>query len=404
MITPSIRTLTVTQLNKYVKSVFDGDRNLKSLFVSGEISNLKVNAFSGHMYFTLKDQDAAVRAVMFKNSAVRLKFVPKEGMKIICACSVTLYEKDGNYQIYVSDMQPDGVGSIALAFEQLKEKLSKEGLFDLCYKKAIPQFPQKIGIITSATGAAVHDMMNVIGRRWPLAALVMCPVSVQGEDAAGQMCVALELLNNYTDCDVLIIGRGGGSTEDLWCFNDEALARAVFASRIPVISAVGHETDFTICDFVADLRAPTPSAAAEIAVPDINEIKSFLLGADRRMSNAVLNTVNLKFKQYEVLATSKVLAEPEQMLNVPALKLDGLYNRLMLSFSKVSGDASVKLEKLLSKLAALDPLTVLKRGFSVAEKDGKTINSVEDLSVNDNVKLKLSDGVASCVVTAVERN
>lgn len=404
MITPSFKTLTVTQLNKYVKSVFDGDRNLKSLFVSGEISNLKVNAFSGHMYFTLKDKDATVRAVMFKNAAERLKFLPKEGMKIICACSVTLYEKDGNYQIYVTDMQPDGVGSISLAFEQLKEKLGNEGLFDASHKKPIPKFPKKIGIITSATGAAVHDMMNVLGRRWPIATLVMCPVSVQGEDAAQQMCVALELLNSYTDCDVLIIGRGGGSAEDLWCFNDESLARTLFNSRIPVISAVGHETDFTICDFVADLRAPTPSAAAEIAVPDINEINSVLLGAKQRMDNALFNTVNLKQKQFDALVTSKQLSEPFQMLNVPSLKLDGLYNRMMLSFSDLSKDSAVKLEKLLSKLEALDPMTVLKRGFAVTEKNGKTVNSVEDLKINDSITLKLSDGSVECSVNAVERN
>lgn len=404
MITPSFKTLTVTQLNKYVKSVFDGDRNLKSLFVIGEISNLKVNAFSGHMYFTLKDSDASVRAVMFKNSAVRLKFLPEEGIKVICACSVTLYEKDGNYQIYVTDMQPDGVGSIALAFDQLKEKLSKEGLFDSAHKKAIPQFPKKIGIITSATGAAVHDMMNVIGRRWPMATLVMCPVSVQGEDAAPQMCVALDLLNSYTDCDVLIIGRGGGSAEDLWCFNDESLARAIFVSRIPVISAVGHETDFTICDFVADLRAPTPSAAAEIAVPDINELKAFLIGTNQRMTNALSSTLNSKQKEYEALASSNALTEPLQMLSVPSLKLDGLYNRMMLAFTKISGDSALRFEKLLSKLEALDPMTVLRRGFSVTEKNGKTVNSVDLLNINDSITLKLADGRVECTVDSVERN
>lgn len=404
MITPSFSAITVTQLNKYVRSVLDGDRNLRSLFVVGEISNLKVNSFSGHMYFTLKDDNAAVRAVMFKNSAIMLKFIPKEGMKVICCCGVSVYEKDGNYQIYVNDMQPDGAGSIAVAFEQLKEKLSKEGLFDVSHKRPIPKFPQKIAVLTSATGAAVHDMINVISRRWPMATIVMCPVSVQGEDAASQMIVGLKLVNDYTDCDVLIIGRGGGSAEDLWSFNDEALARAVYNSRIPVISAVGHETDFTICDFVADLRAPTPSAAAELAVPDIREMKSAIIGAGQRISIAVDNILRAKQQQYSSASSTKVLCEPDEMLKAPALKLDSLYNRLELGYSKSTTEANTKFAVLISKLDALDPMKILKRGFTVTEKDGKLINSVDSVAVGDSLNLKFSDGNAYCIVTEIERN
>ncbi len=401
--TPNFVTLSVTQLNKYVKSVLEGDRNLKSLFVKGEISNLKVNSFSGHMYFSIKDEGAAVRAVMFSSYAAKLKFLPKEGMKVICSCSVNLYEKDGNYQIYVTDIMPDGVGSIALAFEQLKEKLAKEGLFDARHKKTIPKFPRKIAIITSATGAAVQDMINVIGRRWPVATLVMCPVSVQGAGSAEQMISALSKVNR-TDCDAIIIGRGGGSAEDLWCFNDEQLARAVFGSRIPVISAVGHETDFTICDFVADLRAPTPSAAAELAVPDLRDVYSSLVLAEQRMHSAVMNVYNLGLRRFETVSKSNVFVKPDEMYNVLSLKLDGLFTRLEFCRSKVDYEYGTKLAELMSKLEALDPMRVLKRGFLVAEKCGKTVQSVDDLSADDSINLKLADGTAVCTVVSTERN
>ncbi len=403
MLSPNLVTLSVTQLNKYVKSVLEGDRNLKTIFVKGEISNLKVNSFSGHMYFSLKDDGAAVRAVMFKNSAVRLKFLPKEGMNVICACGVSLYEKDGNYQIYVTDIVPDGVGSIALAFEQLKEKLSKEGLFDASAKKPIPKFPKKIAVITSSTGAAVQDMINVISRRWPVATIVMCPVSVQGDAAAEQMISALEKVNSKSDCDVIIIGRGGGSAEDLWCFNDELLARAVFNSKIPVISAVGHETDFTICDFVADLRAPTPSAAAELAVPDIKEVYLNIASAEQLLRAKVLGTYNLCYRRFEALSKSNVLTKPADMFGVLALRLDGLYTRLDFCRSKVTFESNAKLSELISKLEVLDPLKVLKRGFAVAEKDGKIVQSISNLCESDNINLKFADGNAVCTVVATER-
>ncbi len=403
MITPSFQTLTVTQLNKYVRSVIDGDNNLKSVFVLGEISNLKCNSFSGHMYFTLKDDNAAIKAVMFRSFAERLKFLPAEGMKVIVSGSVSVYERDGVYQLYVNDMQPQGVGSIALAFEQLKQKLSNEGLFDKSRKKTLPAFPKKIAVITSSTGAAVHDMMNVISRRWPVAVLVMCPVSVQGSEAPAQMITALKQVNEYTDCDVVIIGRGGGSIEDLWCFNDELLARTIADSKIPVISAVGHETDFTICDFVADMRAPTPSAAAEIAVPDISEIYSFVIGAEQRIKLASANIINFKNEQLNKCITSKTLSDPYELLKVNFLKLDGLFNRLQLCFSKTSANAELQFAGLLSKLEALDPMKVLKRGYTVAQKDGVTVGFVTDIEIGDSIKLNFADGTAECTVTDIER-
>lgn len=395
--------ITVTQLNKYVKSLFDGDNNLKSVFVSGEISNLKINSFSGHMYFTLKDKDTGVRAVMFKNQAAYLKFLPEEGMSVICRGSVTVYERDGQYQLYVNDMQPDGAGSIALAFEQLKAKLAAEGLFDQSRKKQLPPYPKKIAIITSKTGAAVHDMINVISRRFPLATLLMCPVSVQGENAAPQMIEALNTVNSSTDCDVVIIGRGGGSAEDLWCFNDEQLARTIAESNIPVISAVGHETDFTICDFVADLRAPTPSAAAEIAVPDIKDIYSRISLAENRMKLCLNNKLTAYVERLKLLSSSRYLQNPEEFTENLSIRLDGLYARLEVGFTKKTATASKNFATLLAKLDALDPMKILKRGYTVATKDDKSIISVDMLEINDEISLKYIDGIAKCRITDIER-
>ena len=268
---------SVTELNNYVKSLLDNDGNLKSVFVTGEISNFK-NHYSGHMYMTIKDEGGAIKAVMFSSYASRLKFVPENGMKVIIFGSVSLYVKDGSYQLYITDMQPDGVGALNLAFEQLKEKLGNEGLFDTKNKKQIPRFPEKIGVATAPDGAAVRDIFSVLKRRYPVAEIVFCPVAVQGASAAPEIAEAIRLFNKQSECDVLIIGRGGGSLEDLWAFNEEIVARAIFESDIPVISAVGHETDFTIADFVADLRAPTPSAAAELLCENIfdKKIKTFL--------------------------------------------------------------------------------------------------------------------------------
>ncbi len=395
--------ISVSQLNRYVKSVIDGDRNLKSLFVTGEISNFKMNSFSGHIYFTLKDQDAAVKAVMFKKSAANLKFVPSDGMKVICNASVSLYERDGAYQIYVNDIQPDGVGSIAVAFEQLKEKLEKEGLFDKSLKKPIPSFPKKIAVITSETGAAIHDMINVLSRRWPVANIIVCPVKVQGEDAPDQMCEALLDINNYTDSDVIIIGRGGGSREDLWCFNDEKLARVISVSEIPVISAVGHETDFTICDFVADLRAPTPSAAAELAVPDINEIIYYLNTLSRTLKSNIENYVERLEKRLSDIEKNPVFLDRFNIINNNEQLLDSLKSRLDISIAKRLDSQEFALANIITKLDTLNPAKTLLRGFSITEKDGKTISSVDSLNSGDRIQIKLSDGSVDCSVNSVER-
>ena len=394
--------ITVTQLNKYVHSVFDGDSNLKSVFIIGEISNLKVNSFSGHMYLTLKDDNAAVKAVMFKNNAARLKFIPKEGMKVICSGSVSVYEKDGQYQLYINDMQPDGKGSISEAFEQLKQKLFSEGLFDASRKKPIPKFPSKIAIITSETGAAVQDMINVIGRRWPLATLVMCPVKVQGDGASEQIINAIMSVNNNTDCDVIIVGRGGGSTEDLWCFNDEKLARVVAGSKIPIISAVGHETDFTIIDFVSDLRAPTPSAAAELAVPDINDLYITVSNFSKRINSSFIQKLNFYNERISELSIRRVFTDKYYFVDFKSIQLDNLMNRLNNSFSKVSSSASEKLSSLVAKLDALSPTSVLLRGYSILQKNGKSVKSICELSNNDNVVVKVSDGNVSCTINEIK--
>ena len=395
--------ITVSQLNRYVKSLLDSDGNIKSIFLVGEISNFKINSFSGHAYLTLKDENSSVKAVMFKSSAARLKFIPQDGMKVICRGDVNLYERDGAYQFYIGDMQPDGAGSIAVAFEQLKEKLLKEGLFDPDKKLSIPPFPKKIAVITSGTGAAIQDMINVLGRRWPLATLVMCPVKVQGEGSAEQMINALADVNRYTDCDVIIIGRGGGSAEDLWCFNDENLARAVSDSKIPVISAVGHETDFTICDFAADLRAPTPSAAAELAVPDITEIMAYILGINAQLNTFLNSCLNAAEQKLKALTNRPVLVNPYSAVETLGLRLDNLKSRLDAVFNKKTAEADNSLTALTAKLDALNPANILLRGYSIAEVNGKALKSVNDISCGETIKLVLSDGFAECTVNSTKR-
>ncbi len=394
--------ITVSQLNKYVHSIFDSNEVLKNIIVEGEISNLKINSFSGHIYLTLKDDNSAVKAVMFKASAVRLKFIPKEGMKVICRGSVSVYDRDGVYQLYISDMQPDGAGSIALAFEQLKNKLQKEGLFDPKFKKKLPEFPKKIAIITSATGAAVRDMISVIGRRWPIATLVMCPVSVQGDLAPEQMIEALRKVNSHTDCDIIIIGRGGGSTEDLWCFNDEGLAREIFKSNIPVISAVGHETDFTICDFVADLRAPTPSAAGEVAVPEIAETYALFNGYDLRLENAVTAKYNECFNKYNNLCNRPILTKKSGFLEPIELRLDGITSKLKSSLETTVIKQEGNFKRILAQLVACNPTAVLLRGYSITEKEGMAVKSATELKAGETVTSVFNDGTAECEVKSVK--
>ena len=382
---------SVTELNNYVKSLFDNDGNLKSVFVTGEISNFK-NHYSGHMYMTIKDEGGAIKAVMFSSYASRLKFVPENGMKVIIFGSVSLYVKDGSYQLYITDMQPDGVGALNLAFEQLKEKLGNEGLFDTKNKKQIPRFPEKIGVATAPDGAAVRDIFSVLKRRYPVAEIVFCPVAVQGASAAPEIAEAIRLFNKQSECDVLIIGRGGGSLEDLWAFNEEIVARAIFESDIPVISAVGHETDFTIADFVADLRAPTPSAAAELAVPDIFELKSGLLGLKQHL--AVLMKNRISSEKDFLINTEKhlsVLSPVNKIMN-SRQELSNAYEKIVNSVQQKMTTEKNKVSLLSGKLNSLSPLNVLSRGYSISYKDDLPITSVNQVNIGDNIKVRVSDG------------
>ena len=315
-------TYTVSQLNNYVKNIIDNDPYLNYIYVVGEISNFTNHYKTGHFYLTLKDEKAAIKAVMFRSSAARIKFEPQNGMKVICRGRASLFERDGSFQFYIEDMQPDGVGALQIAFEQLVEKLKAEGLFDEKYKKKIPSYPEKIAVITSPTGAAIQDITNVLTRRFPCAEMIMCPVLVQGDGAAEQLIDAVKRVNETNAADVIIIGRGGGSIEDLWAFNDEELAREIFRSRIPVISAVGHEIDYTISDFVSDLRAPTPSAAAELAVPDITDVKYLLAKTEDNLETAYLNIINQHKARLKFYAENYVLKNPINYLSNLSEKLN----------------------------------------------------------------------------------
>ncbi len=393
------KIISVSQLNYYVKSLLDNDPHLSSVFVTGEISNLTDHYRSGHIYFSLKDKNSVVRAVMFAGNARNLKFKPEEGMKVIALCRVSLYEATGGYQIYVEDMQPDGIGALTIAFEQLKKKLDEKGIFSDEHKKPIPKFPKTVGVITSPTGAAVQDIRNILTRRFPGVDIVICPVLVQGAGAPAQLINAVNLFNEYDCADVIIIGRGGGSIEDLWAFNDENLAYAIYASNIPVISAVGHETDFTICDFVSDLRAPTPSAAAELAVPDIKELRSYYNSQRQYLSSLMDNKITGIYKSLSDSKSKLTKHAPEKRLELMYSKLDNLSSRATFSINRAFERNSQAVKKLGAKLESLNPVSVLQRGYSITEKDGKNINSVKELKVDDNIKITLKDGTVSAKVT-----
>lgn len=394
--------LSVSQLNRYIKMNFDADENLANIFISGEISNFTNHYRTGHLYFTLKDDSAAVRAVMFNSSAKRLKFMPEDGMKVIARGRVSVYEASGQYQLYVDDMQPDGVGALNLAYEQLKEKLQKEGLFSEHNKKPLPPYPEKVGVITSPTGAAVRDIINVLGRRFPYAEIVFCPVLVQGEGAHLQLTDAVNLFNSERAADVIIIGRGGGSIEDLWEFNDEGLARAVYNSEIPVISAVGHETDFTICDFVADMRAPTPSAAAELAVPDANELQYALSALKNRMFLNVSSGIADRRSRLEYLTSKGALKSPDEMLSNRSQRLDTAFSKMLSSYENRIGGKKVEFISAATALSKLDPMSVLMRGFAfVSDKNGKNVYSSQALAKGDKINVRFHDGSAVCEVKEI---
>lgn len=400
MYTPTPKVYSVNELNNYVKGLLDNDENLKYIFVSGEISNFKAH-YSGHMYMTIKDETAAVKAVMFAGNASRLKFSVENGMKVIALGSVSLFPRDGSFQLYITDMQPDGVGALSIAFEQLKKKLEAEGLFSQAHKKSMPAFPKKVGVVTSSTGAAIQDIFNVLKRRYPACEVVVRPTQVQGEGAAEDIAEAIKEFNAVNSADVLIVGRGGGSVEDLWAFNEEVVARAVYASKIPVISAVGHETDYSICDFVADLRAPTPSAAAELAVPDKAELKAELLAYKQQLFTFVRNEITSQRSKLAAIEKSGALKDPVTKINDSRRELAYLNERLCdITQARLNGKKQ-ELSALVGKLDVLSPLGVISRGYALVSKDDSLLTSVSRVSVGDNIKIKLSDGQALATVTDI---
>ena len=391
--------LSVRQLNLYVRSLIESDPRLCDVMVEGELSNFKNHYSSGHLYFTLKDSEANIRCVMFRGNALRLKFKPEDGLKVILRGKVSLYEKDGQYQFYAEEMSVAGLGDIALLFEQTKEKLAKEGLFDSESKREIPKFPDTIAVVTSDTGAAVRDILNILSRRWPVAKAVLCPVAVQGELAVGQMIDMLDKIYAEGFADVIIIGRGGGSAEDLWAFNSEDLARKIYESPVPVISAVGHETDFTICDFVADLRAPTPSAAAELAVPDIAEIDGLLSGYSNSLKNALLSKYRLCEAKLAALMSSTVFKNPEDtLINKKFYELDRLSDNLENLVKGYISQAEKQFCGAVSSLESLSPLKVLSRGFAAVKNKDSAVCSVSDTEIGDTLDLRFYDGNVKCEV------
>lgn len=389
--------MSVTQLNTYVRCIMEEDVVLKSVFVAGEVSNFKNHYKTGHFYFTLKDENAAVKAVMFRTYSSRLRFAPEDGMRVICRARASVYERDGAYQLYVEDMQPDGSGSLSLAFEQLKRKLFAEGLFDEKHKKPIPKYPETIAVVTSPTGAALQDVLNILSRRWPIARVIVVPSGVQGENAESQLVLGIKKADTLS-ADTIIIGRGGGSAEDLWCFNSEALARAIFDCKTPVISAVGHETDFTICDFVADLRAPTPSAAAENASPESLMTAGIVRGFEQRLKDGLCSSLREREMTLERLENSPFLKDPKRIFEQKEMYFDALTDRLSSAGKLFLTEKTGDFDRLCTKLNAFSPLAVLSRGYSIATVNGKTVKTAAQLKKAGNFDLRLSDGTVNCNV------
>lgn len=385
--------LTVSQVNFFIKSLIEGDGRLNDLYISGEISNFTDHYRSGHLYFSLKDEKSVLKAVMFAGSAKRLKFKPTEGMKVIIRGRVSVYEPSGQYQLYAEDMQPDGVGAMSIAFEQLKRKLEAEGLFSDEYKKPLPAYPRKIGVVTSSTGAAVRDILQITARRWPVAEIVLCPVLVQGDGAPAQLTEALRELNRLNACDVIIIGRGGGSIEDLQAFNDETLAREIFRSVIPVVSAVGHETDYTIADFVADLRAPTPSAAAELATPNIKEEAAQILRFHAYFQDGAVKYIEYLRQSVDILYADSLLGMRQGITDRLRRETDDTVRNLRNAFALVQERGKGEFARLAGKLDSLSPLKTLKRGFAVVSgEDGVVRKSIREVQAGEPIQIRLSDG------------
>lgn len=393
--------VSVSQLNRYVKALFESNHVLSGLMVRGEISNFTRHYKSGHLYFTLKDDSAAIKAVMFRSYAARVPFSPENGMSVIVSGSVSLYERDGSYQFYVTDMQPDGVGALHLAYEQLKAKLAAEGLFDEVLKRPLPSYPERIGIVTSEGAAALQDMLNILSRRYPVAKVVLCPAQVQGEGAAKTLIAGIRALNAAKACDIIIIGRGGGSIEDLWAFNDETLARVIAGSGIPVISAVGHETDFTIADFAADLRAPTPSAAAELAVPNMADLQYYLADLGARCHGAVVRRIDLLEGKLHQLCAG--LTTPEGVLRACGQRLELLEREIRAGVCHRLDDARSRLKYLSALVEERSPMKILSRGYSLTSMDGYTVLSAGQVKPGDLLTTRVADGEIESTVTGTKR-
>ena len=383
--------ITVSDLNRYIKDKIADDEYLNNILIKGEISNFK-NHYTGHMYFTLKDEKSLIKCIMFKSYATKLTFMPKDGMKVMILGGVSAFERDGVYQIYVREMEEDGLGDLYTKYQELKEKLEKQGLFDEEHKMKIPQMPKVIGVLTSQTGSVIRDIINVSTRRNPNVYIRLLPVPVQGEGAAEKIAYGIEYMNRNKLADVLILARGGGSLEDLWPFNEEIVAHSIYNSEIPIISAVGHETDFTIADFVADLRAPTPSAAAELAVPDIYEVKRKIDTYQDRLRSSLIKKVELMKLRYEKCMASSAFREPLRKINDNYLKIDTYIKHLEGLIKTKQEKVKTKYIKQVAKLDALSPLKTLYRGYSITEKDGKIIKSKEELGTGDCVEIRFADG------------
>lgn len=395
MYSPTIkkpRVLSVSQLNFYIKTLVENDQRLSLVFLTGEISNLTDHYSSGHIYLSLKDEKSLIRAVMFAGNARNLKFKPQNGMKIICRGRIAVYEPNGQYQLYIEDMQPDGVGALSLAYEQLKEKLNSLGYFSSQHKKPVPKFPKTIGVVTSPTGAAVRDIRNILYRRFPCADIVMCPVLVQGDNAPAQLVDAVKRLDENNLCDVIIIGRGGGSIEDLWAFNNEELAQTIFNCKTPVVSAVGHETDFTICDFVSDMRAPTPSAAAELCVPDINELNNSYRSQKQYIKSIMENKIKTHENQHKYCENRINIYSPQNRIKLYKNSLILNKERIMKQGEYLFSEGEKTISKLSSSLDVLSPLKVLSRGYAIVQNDSHIVVSKSEIKKDDELELKFSDG------------
>ena len=392
------KIFSVSELNGYIKEMFDSDALLSGVFVKGELSNYRVYP-SGHHYFTIKDPESSLKCVMFKGNAVKLRFKPNDGMSVVAFGRVAVYPRDGAYQLYINEITPDGVGDLYVAFEQLKEKLRKEGLFDERHKKPLPEYPGTIAVITSSAGAAVRDIIRILRSRWPMTKVIVIPVRVQGPEAPPEIAGAIRYANEHNIADIIITGRGGGSLEDLWAFNDERVVRSVFASEIPVISAVGHEPDVTIKDFVADLRAATPSNAAELAVPDAGEVRNALLTAESRLLQAINREIRSKRQRMDDLSSKRVLQNPKYYIDDRHLQLDRLHNRIVSAAQlKLSAKREVYI-RLAAALDAMSPLKVLGRGYAMAQReDGTLIKQASDVSHGDRLTVRLKKDEIKCVV------